>query len=72
VCGWAEIAYRRVPAVRWTGIAPIPGGCAMPNRMRCRDKPLDRQMAIEYKGVKEPSAVYPTVYYTDRKQEHRI
>jgi hypothetical protein len=24
----------------------------MPIRIRCRDKPLDRQQAIEYKGVK--------------------
>ncbi len=44
----------------------------MPIRIKCRDKPLDRQHAIEYKGVNAPSARNPKARYTDRKSKLRI
>ena len=45
---------------------PIQGGRVTPIRIRCRDKPLDRQQAIGYKGVNTPSAGNPKACCTDR------
>jgi len=44
----------------------------MPIRIRCRDKPPDRQQAIESKGVNMYSVKNPKAFYTDRKPEIRI
>ena len=44
----------------------------MPIRIRCRDKPLDRQNAIENKGVKASSSAHPMASYTDRNPALRI
>jgi hypothetical protein len=41
----------------------------MPIRIRCRDKPPDRQQAIESKGIITPSGRNPRACYTDRKPE---
>jgi len=40
--------------------------------MRSRDKPLDRQQAIQYKGVNVSSTRSPTAHYTGSKPELRI
>jgi hypothetical protein len=44
----------------------------MPIRISRRDKPLDRQQAIEYNGVNAPSASNPMACYTARKPDLRI
>jgi hypothetical protein len=45
----------------------------MPIRIRCRDKPPDRQQAIERKWIITSSVRNPKAcYYADRKQELRI
>ena len=44
----------------------------MPIRIRCRDKPPDRQQAIESKGINTLSVKNPKACYTDRKPELRI
>ena len=44
----------------------------MPIRIRFRDKPLDRQEGIGYKGVNTPSARNHAACYTDRKLELRV
>jgi hypothetical protein len=40
----------------------------MPTRIRCRDKPPDRQQAIESKGVNTSSARNPKACYTAGNQ----
>jgi len=44
----------------------------MPIRIRRHDKPLNRQQAIEYKGITTPSARNPKACYADRKPILRI
>ncbi|MCX5999369.1 MAG: hypothetical protein NTU41_07185 [Chloroflexi bacterium] len=44
----------------------------MPIRIRCPDRPLERQQAIGYKGVDPPSARRPTASYADGKPELRV
>lgn len=50
----------------------IQGGCVMPIRIRCSDKPLDRQEAIEYKEISTPLARNPEACYTEKKPKFRI
>lgn len=37
----------------------------MPIRIRCRNKPLDRQKTIGYKGINNPSESNPKARYVD-------
>ena len=44
----------------------------MPIRIRCPDKPLDRQNVIETKEIKTSSSTDPMASYTDRNPALRI
>jgi hypothetical protein len=44
----------------------------MPIRIRCRDKSLDKQYAIENKGIKTSSPTDLMASYTDRNPALRI
>lgn len=63
---------RRVFTIRWMGFEKIKGGHVLPIRIRCRDKPADRQQAIESKRFNTPSERNPKECYTDRKPEIRM
>ena len=47
-------------------------GCIMPIRIRCCDKPPDRQQATENKGIITPSLRNPKACHMGRKPNFRI
>ena len=68
----SSIVDLRVFAVRWTYFETFKEGHVMPIGIKCRDKPPDRQHAIESKGVNTSSIRNPKVCYTDMKPELRF